>query len=285
MKKQIALIGGDLRIALLAEIFSKDEWDVQCFGMEEYTFQNQNIQKVESLDKVLENIEIVFSSVPFSKDEKTINTSFSKKEILIKEVFEKMKKGTFFAGVLNEKWEKEYKNITFVDLMKDEVLTIQNAISTAEGAIQKIMEKTNHTIYNSKILILGFGRIGKILANRLQNFGADIFCMARKEDLTWIKVYGYNDIPIEDLKTASLGSFQIIINTIPYLIFGKEEIEKLNPECFVIDLASKPGGFDREEIENKQISFEWALGIPGKVAPLTSAKFLKEAFERYNKKI
>jgi len=285
LEKKIAFIGGDTRNALLAEIFAKEEWDVKCFGFEEYLFQNENIQKLENLDGILENIEIVFSSVPFSKDGKTINTSFSKKEILIKEVFEKMKKGTFFAGVLKEEWEREYKDIEFVDLMKDEVLTIQNAIPTAEGAIQKIIEKTNHTIYNSKILISGFGRIGKILANRLQTFGAEIFCIARKkEDLTWIKAYGYNAILIEDLKNTSLEKFQIIINTIPCLIFEKEEVEKLNPECFVIDLASKPGGFNRKEIEEKQISFEWAQGIPGIVAPLTSAKFLKEAFERYNKK-
>ena len=41
-------------------------------------------------------------------------------------------------------------------------------------------------------MVCGFGRIGKILCNRLKNLGAKVYCTARKEtDLAWIREAGY----------------------------------------------------------------------------------------------
>ena len=75
-----------------------------------------------------------------------------------------------------------------IDIMKCEELAVLNSISTAEGAIQIAMEETNHTLHDSNILILGFGRIGKVLAKMLNAIGANVYCEARKnEDLAWIK--------------------------------------------------------------------------------------------------
>ena len=51
----------------------------------------------------------------------------------------------------------------------------------------------------------------------------------------------------------------------------------------VIDLASNPGGVDRVAIKEKKIKFIWALSLPGKVAPITSAEFIKETlYNIYN---
>ena len=47
-------------------------------------------------------------------------------------------------------------------------------------------------------------------------------------------------------------------------------------DCLIIDLASNPGGVDREVAKLKGIKTIWALSLPGKVAPLTSAEFIKE---------
>lgn len=282
MEKKIAIIGGDLRIALLAELFAQEGWQVYTYGLEQYEAKGQ-VNKVEDLATLCQKAEYIFSAVPLSKDGIKINAPFSQKEILLKDVFEQMKKGTFFAGNMKPEWKKEYENkIHFIDVLEDETLTIQNAISTVEGTIQKMIEATQTTIYESKILILGFGRIGKLLANRLEKFGAEIWCEARKEvDLAWIKAYGYHAVPLPELKTMDLFQFDIVANTIPYLVLEQDEIAKLNPNCYVIDLASSPGGVDREEISKRNLTFDWALALPGKVAPFASAKFLKQAFERF----
>lgn len=48
-----------------------------------------------------------------------------------------------------------------IDILKQEDLTVLNAIPTAEGAIQIAMEKSLKTIHGSNCLIMGFGRIRK----------------------------------------------------------------------------------------------------------------------------
>lgn len=123
---------------------------------------------------------------------------------------------------------------------------------------------------------MGFGRIGKILANMLKGLGANVACEARKtSDLAWIKAYGYEPIPLNSL-SENLNRFNIIINTIPYIILDKSNLNNVKKDALVIDVASNPGGVDRDAIKKLGIKFVWALSLPGKVAPVTSAEFIKE---------
>ena len=62
------------------------------------------------------------------------------------------------------------------------------------------MEETQRTLHGSNVLVMGFGRIGKVLAKMLDGIGAKVYCEARKnEDISWIKAYGYNPIHLNDL--------------------------------------------------------------------------------------
>lgn len=68
------------------------------------------------------------------------------------------------------------------------------------------------------MLILGFGRVGKIVANKFSKMSAIVTCAARKvSDLAWIKAYGYNSLNINDM-LYDLKEFDIIINTVPQTI-------------------------------------------------------------------
>ena len=177
------------------------------------------------------------------------------------------------------------KNIDVIDLLKREELVVLNTISTAEGAIQIAMEETIKTIYGSKILVLGYGKVGKILANMLKGIGANVYCEARKNvDLAWIKAYGYVPIHLSELEKY-LSEFDIIINTIPTLILDKQRLERVKKECLIIDLASNPGGVDKGEAKKMGIKTIWALSLPGKVAPLTSAEFIKDTIYNVLKEI
>ena len=154
-------------------------------------------------------------------------------------------------------------------------MTILNAISTAEGAIQIIMEQTLKTIHGSNILVMGFGRIGKILAKMLHGIGANVYCEARKDsDIAWIEAYGYKKIHLRNLK-ENVDKFDIIINTIPSMILDRVYLTKINKDCLILDLASDPGGVDREYAKENGIKVIWALSLPGKVAPVTSAEYIK----------
>lgn len=284
MFQEVSIIGGDLRNVFLAEIISKQNKKVFLYGFdkEENIIQNNNIKKCESLEEAIKSCKIIISSIPFSKDKKIINMPYCSNEIMIDYFFEKIKNKTLIAGSINEELvKKAEKNcIKTVDLMKNEELVIYNTIATAEGAIQIAMEETRKTIYKSNILVLGFGRVGKTILERLNGFKANIYCEARKEeDIAWIKVYGYNPISLNDLND-NIEKFDIIINTIPKIIIQEEQLRLMKKDCLIIDLASKPGGIDFEKAQEIGIKTIHALGLPGKVAPYTSADFINKVIEK-----
>ena len=138
------------------------------------------------------------------------------------------------------------------------------------------MEETQRTVHGSKVLVMGFGRIGKVLAKMLDGIGAKVSCEARKdEDIAWIKAYGFEPVHLNNLN-EKLNEYDMIINTIPFQILNSERLEFVKKDVVIIDLASNPGGVDRKVAKEKNLKLIWALSLPGKIAPLTSAEFIKE---------
>lgn len=259
-------------------MLAKDGWKVYTYGLEnaEVLKETANVVLTESLKETVNGIDIILGGVPFSSNGISINNPFSEKNITIQEVFEVAKGKTFIAGGIKPEIAKLADNINLIDILKREELAVLNTISTAEGTIQIAMEQTAKTIHGSKVLVMGFGRIGKILAKMLNGIGARVYCEARKnEDFAWIKAYGYNLIPLKSLK-EELSQFDIIINTIPNMILTKEYLEQVSSESLIIDVASLPGGIDVNAAKQLGIRTISALSLPGKVAPITSAEFIKE---------
>ena len=213
-------------------------------------------------------------------DQENLSAPFSEEKIPIDELINEMsnKNKMFIAGKISEKVEEQLKegNIKSIDLLKREELVVLNTIATAEGTIQLAMENTQRTIHGSNILIMGFGRVGKVLAKMLDGIGAKVSCEARKNsDIAWIKAYGYNPIHLSEIENE-LGNYDIIINTIPFQILDEERLKYVKPECTILDLSSNPGGVDRNAARRLGLKMIWALSLPGKVAPMTSAEFIKE---------
>ena len=280
MIKKISIIGGDLRIVKLVEMLEKDEFELYTYAIDkaESLKKIKNIIQCDTIEETIKNGDIIVGSIPLSSNNLEVNTPFSDKTVSLQELAEKIKGKTFIAGNIKKDFLDLAKdsNTKIIDLLDREELVVLNTISTAEGAIQIAMEETTRTIHESNVLVLGFGRVGKILANMLKGIGANVFCEARKNvDLAWIKAYGYEPIRLNELEN-SLGKFNIIINTIPSIILEEKQLEKVNKDCLIIDLASNPGGIDRNSAKKLGIKTIWALSLPGKVAPLTSAEFIKD---------
>ena len=60
------------------------------------------------------------------------------------------------------------------------------------------------------------------------------------------------------------------------MIDNKIELQKVKEDVLIIDLASNPGGIDKMAAKKLGIKLIWALSLPGKVAPITSAEFIKD---------
>ena len=281
--KQVGIVGGDLRIIRLAEMLIKENYKIYTYGLEKYNF-NSDILKCKEIEEINNNCKYIISGIPFSKDEKYIYAPFSNKSINTNEVLQELTYKTLITGAVNENIKQVAKTskVNIIDLMNIKELAILNVIPTAEGAIQVAMEQTEFTIHNSKCLILGFGRIGKVLAKKLKALGAEVYCVARKEsDLAWIKTFGYNGIHIDNLEENLENRYDIIFNTIPTLVLDSKKLELIkNKETLIIELASSPGGIDLRKTEECDIKVIKAMGLPGKVAPITSAEYIKKTLEK-----
>lgn len=280
MSTSFAVVGGDLRIVKLAKMLADDKNIVYTYGLEnaEELKGSTNIIMCEKLSEVVKNTEIIIGPIPFSSNGKDINSPFSDKQISIRELMHIINAKILIAGSISpevyELANDEY--IEIVDIMKREELAVLNTISTAEGTIEIVIANTNKIIHGSNILILGFGRIGKVLARKLSGLSAKITCAARKdEDLAWIRAYGHMGTNINAIG-ENLSEYDVIINTVPHLVLTEERIKYIKDDCLLVDLASNPGGIDKRAAKDKNLKLIWALALPGKVAPVTTAEFIKD---------
>ena len=283
MEKKYGLLGGDNRIVELAKILSEEQ-KVYIYGLENALElkKTKNIETSNTLKEFLDNVQIIISSIPFTKDGKTVYCNYTDKTILIKELEESIKDKTFIAGNISNNILRE-KNNKIIDIAKNEEFAVLNAIATAEGVIQLAISNTKINLQDSNIAILGYGRIGKILAGKLKNLCKNISCFsADNPELVWIKAYGNEGFKLSNLK-EKVNVYDIVINTIPKLVLDKQELEKLDKECLIIDIASSPGGINKKEADNRNIKYLHALGLPGKTSPKSSAEIIKNIIEKYSK--
>lgn len=289
MNKVISVVGGDLRIVKLVEMLIEDNYTVYTYGLE-YSEELLKLDRVEmcpTLDEAVKDAKAVVGPIPLSSDRKNLSMPFSNVKLPIEDFINCLNGKTLIAGNITEPIRNslDEKSIVYIDLLKREEFSVLNTISTAEGTIQIAMEETQRTVHSRNVLIMGFGRIGKVLSKMLSGIGAKVYCEARKnEDIAWIKAYGYEPIHLNDLD-KHLGKFDIIINTIPFQILDNNRLDLLKKDILIIDLASNPGGVDRRAAKEKNIKLVWALSLPGKVAPVTSAEFIKETLYHALKEI
>ena len=263
----------------LAELLSYD-YTVFVFGQEKY-FENCTNEKIhicENLRKAINNSNKIIGGMPLTRDGVTVESPYSDEKIKLEELNFILEDKTFIAGGIPAEFY-ENKTIKNIDLLKIKGLTILNAIPTVEGIIKIAIEETETTIHESNILITGYGRIGKILCKKLSTFGANIYCVEReKENRVWIREEGYIPLNYNEIE-AYAQKIDLIINTVPSIIIEEKILKKLKKDCVIIDIASLPGGVDKNIAKMYKIKVIRALGLPGKIAPKTSAKYIKEVIE------
>ena len=280
MKNRYLVLGGDLRNVKLAGMLADDGNRVYSFGQDrsDEILDDGRIEKCTSLKTAMEKAQVIIGPVPFSSNEDFINAPFAHDKIMIDDLMKTNKGKIFISGSIKDDLKKQLdeKYMEVIDIMKRDDLAILNTIATAEGTIEVAIKNTDKILQGSRVLILGFGRVGKIVANKFSKMSAIVTCAARKvSDLAWIKAYGYNSLNINYM-LYDLKEFDIIINTVPQTILREKELKHIDAEALLIDLASSPGGIDGKMATSMGLNFIWALALPGRIAPSSSAKFIKD---------
>ncbi len=156
-----------------------------------------------------------------------------------------------------------------MDLLMDANYLAINAAITADCAIRVASREMKTVFYQCPVLVLGWGRIGKCLAQLLKALGAKVTVAARKEpDRAMIRALGYRTVSIFRLP-ACLQNYRVIFNTIPEMVLGNDLVE-ICQDCVKIDLASQRGIAGEDVV--------WARGLPGIYAPESSGKLIAGTF-------
>ena len=273
--KAFGIVGGDKRQLFLAKSISDSCCDVILGGFDKLSSMGA-LTLADVHTAIFESDAVIFP-LPSVRADRSINTPFSERNVILtdEETSELMTKPVFVS--MRDKFIKAYpelKNARIFDYAAKEEFAILNALPTAEGAIECAMNRYEGTISGSKCLVVGFGRIGKILSKSLHSLEADVTVCARKEsDFAYITALGCKVRDTRKLK--SIRGYDIVFNTVPSLIFDKYLLMNTYRNTLIIDLASAPGGVDFEAAHKFRLDAVRALSLPGKCAPKTAGEIIK----------
>jgi dipicolinate synthase subunit A len=252
-------LGGDMRSVYAAKRLG-ERYDCFAFGFSE------TLQSVVPVLREITKFKSLVLPLPASRDEVHINAPFSKTPIPVSVIPQAVEAGgTVYCGKSFHGLKEicRQHNLTLVDYFEREELIIKNAVPTSEGCIEIIMREKQTTISGSEILLTGFGRVSKVLAKHLVALGAKVTVTARKyADLAWAEIEGCKTVHLSKLEDV-LGKVDVIINSVPAVIFSAANMKKIKSDCLLLDLASKPGFEDMTGVTH-------ALSLPGKVSPVTA---------------
>lgn len=161
------------------------------------------------------------------------------------------------------------KNYATVDFLQDPYYLAENAAITAECVQKILIQKLGSQLQDSKVLIMGWGRIGKCLCHLSEKMHIDVTVAVRKDsDRAMIRALGCHAIPITEA-AHNANRYDVVINTIPEMVLPNINSKE---NALLLELASTPG-MSGENILN-------CRGLPGKMAPEESGKLIAKTFIR-----
>lgn len=268
--KMFLLLGGDNRSLYLGEYLENQGFKV-CY------FAFNHTECYGSLEEAINASDIIILPLPFTKDRFTLNTPLFDDSVLISDILVLLShKKTVFGGQLPKSFceELDSKNCSYCDYFLLDELAIYNAVPTAEGIVQVLIEELPITIHGMKCAVLGYGRVGKVLADTLFSLGADVTIFARKQSaFAEIHAASMKYRHFEEL-TTQINDYDVMINTVPVRIIGGAQLSKLNPECVLVEVASAPFGIDFQAAKERAFRVVKAGSLPGKVAPKTAGEII-----------
>ena len=168
-KRSFWIVGGDLRQIKLAELLLEDGHQVQTYAVEQRPEQG----KLPGTDTLrgIEEADCVILPLPVMAEHGILNSKLSDRRVPLQMIFQNLRPGQLVcAGKAPPEVRAmaEQAEVVFFDYFAREELEIANAVPTVEGAIQIAMEELPTTLFGTRVLVLGFGRLGKLLAHRLK---------------------------------------------------------------------------------------------------------------------
>ena len=269
---KVVIIGGDRRTRATGE-------GLRTMGCEVHTLGCDGEDR-ETMAAVLSDARAVILPTPaFVEDRFVFGTQ---PPLAAQTLFSMMDSRTAVYGgrISGAIWQLAGKTgVHLTDYMQLEEVQARNAIPSAEGAIYLAMQQLSITLAGARVAVLGHGRIGRALAQRLNALGAQVSVAVRREsERERVREAGYTPLWIEQGElTQPLNDYDVVFNTIPVRILGDKALESITPGTLLIELASAPGGWSPGSEALQRLQVIYAPGLPAKYAPDTAGKLIAQA--------
>lgn len=264
------IIGGDKRQKYLGECLKKYGNSVETYGLYDWDDDSERLKTLITPNSV------IILPLPISKNGKTVFMPFSRRELPLTRLVSLINsENKVFGGMGSEAFTRvlQEKKVPFYDYY-DSTFVSENAYLTAFGTLKIILEHIDFAVSLGTFAITGYGRVGRETAELLKKLSCDVTVFARSEE-------AIADASLRGCKAEGLyrlsetaDRFDIIINTVPHIIFDAETLKKIRSDCKIIELASAPFGVKSEEAEKYSVSVIKAPGLPGKYTAKTAGELI-----------
>ena len=285
-KLGVAVLGGDKRQIVMARSLAESGYPGWVWGLGDCQTELGDAILCGSWETAVRNAEYIVLPLPASADGVRVSCPLHDPDVFLRltTLLDGIGGKRLFGGRLTEPMRNvaDQKGVEWFDYFDSEVLQLKNALPSAEGAISVAMQELPVTLHGASAVVVGYGRIGSLLAERLRALGADVTVWARRaEQLTLAELHGHGAVRLicQNGKTVPQRiphGCRVIFNTVPHRFLIREILEQLSLDCLLIDLASAPGGIDFQAAEALGLRAVWATALPGKYAPESAGRFLAE---------
>lgn len=264
--QNLLLAGGDRRALCLAELLEKDGYTVKTLGLRAEDGQHVHMEQADA----------VLFPYPFSVKGDLIPT-LTDERIHPEDVLANISQGTpLIAGRGMEAYAAQ-ESFCLKRYADAAMLEKRNAELSAEAAVCEAMLHSRLALMDAKVLVTGYGLFGRALALRLKALGAEIWIAARRQaQREQAETDGMNAVSISQMAEI-LPRMHLVLNTIPAQIMDEHHLKLIPQDCWLMEMASKPYGFDMDIAKALGVSCVLLPGLPARYAPLSAAMALHDA--------
>jgi dipicolinate synthase subunit A len=282
----IAVLGGDAREVIMAELLRHDGYDVATYGLGPAACQSlapydglatvAELEAASALDAVAGRRWLLCPAPGLGPDD-VVYAPYAQHPILLNGGLlraSEVAQGGIVLGRASSSLRALAAAVptTVYETKDDEALRVRVATSAAEGVLALLLGRTDQVLRDQRVLVLGYGATGSALADRLVLLGSRVTVAARREEsLARAEQHGALGVAFDD-RAAAMADATIIVNTVPSTASMPIEMLKNLDGCLLIDIASPPGGTDHAAAAAVGCAVTWIRGVAGERAPRTAGE-------------
>jgi len=261
---KVAVIGGDEREVEVARLYAASGCAVSLFGGCD-AGDDQDVAHPATLDEALTGADVIVCPMPGVSTDNHLYAPYATEPIELGEREQRLAAtgAVGFVGHATSAMRAagEAAGVTWIDMGADDFLQVRHAIPTAEGAIATAIYNTSEPLSGNAVTVIGYGRIGVVLAAMLHGLGARVTVAARRPEVrARAEALGYWSTGTSpDEVIAAVNGSLVSFATAPARLLTATVLATLRSDVLIIDLASPPGCVDHASIgpANRVI---WARG-------------------------